>query len=79
MILDFMSDGEFPVTEFWDLEREMVGMVSFRLMLLMMVFVAVGGLADAVSGSHVHGSDVFTGPRTIRGYPTSPALAVTGT
>ena len=52
------------MSEFLDLKREVVGMVSFRglsWMLMVVRLVAVGGVGDSVSRSHVHGSDVFTG------------------
>lgn len=49
-------------------------MVSWLLM-----FVAVGGLAGSVSGSHVHSPDVLTGPASVRGNSTGPAFTIAGT
>jgi hypothetical protein len=53
----FGLNGELAMSEFWDLERDVIGMVvdSFRWLVVVFVrFVAVGGLADSVSGSHIH-------------------------
>ena len=42
------------------------------------VLIRMGGLAGSVSGPHVHGSCVFTGPGSICGYTTGPTFTVTG-
>lgn len=39
-------------------------------------FVAVGGFAGLVSGSHIHSSRVFTGPGSICRHSTGPAGAI---
>ena len=51
-------------------------MVS-RLMVVV-GFVAVGGLAGLVSDSHIHSSRVFAGSAAICGYAAGPAFTITG-
>jgi hypothetical protein len=66
------------VSEFWDLERGVVGVVvSFRWWWLMW-FVGMGWLAGLVRRSHIHSSYVFTGPAAIWGYSTGPAFTIAG-
>ncbi len=43
---------------------------------MVMVFVAVGRVADSISGSHVHGSHVLAGSASICGHSTGPAPAI---
>jgi hypothetical protein len=64
LILLFMvSDGELAVSELGDLEWVVVGMVdSFRWLGLMVLrFVAVGGLAVLIRRAHIHKTDMFAG------------------
>ena len=79
-----MSDREFTMSEFGDLEDLALlvfGMMYLLLLLLvswLLWFVAVCGRAVLVRDAHVHVARVFTGPRTICGHTSCPALAITG-
>jgi hypothetical protein len=82
MIFPFMlSDGEFAMSEFGDLEDLMVlmfGMMYVRLLVLVVWFVVVCGGAVVIRYAHVHVPGVFAGAGSIWGHTTSPALAITG-
>ena len=81
MILDFILDGEFPMTEFWDLEDLallMFGMMYLLLSFWLMWFVAVCGGGVVIRCAHVHVTGVLTGTATVYGHTTGPALAITG-
>ncbi len=41
-------------------------------------FVAVGGFAGLVSGSHIHSSCMFAGSSTVSGYTTGPTFTIAG-
>ena len=79
MIRLFMSDSELAVSEFWDLERAVVGMFVFFRWWWLMWFVGMGGFAGLVRRSHIHSSRVFTGSAAIWGYSTGPAFTIAGT
>ena len=70
MILDFILDGEFAVSEFGDLEDLALlvfGMMYLRLLVLvvwLLWFVVVCGGAVVVRSAHVHVT-VFTGASAI--------------
>jgi hypothetical protein len=84
MILDFiLSDGEFAMSEFRDLEDLallMFGMMYLLLLLLfwLLWFVIVCGPAMIIRYAHVHVTGVFTGAGAISGHTTGPAHAITG-
>jgi hypothetical protein len=78
-----VSNGEFAMSEFGDLEDLallMFGMICLDLLLLLVVvwFVIVCGGAVVICRTHVYGSDVLTGSASILAYSSSPALAITG-
>jgi hypothetical protein len=77
-----ISDGELPMSELGDGEDLVFGICWVLLMVswLMVVvgFVAVGGFAGLVSGSHIHGSCMFAGSTAICGDTTGPAFTVAG-
>jgi hypothetical protein len=77
MIFDFMLDGEFSVTEFWEFEDLVFG-IGLLLMLVVVGFGAVGGLAALVRSAHIHCSRVFTGAASISGNSTGPAFTIAG-
>src|ERR1039458_7014695 len=83
MILDFMlSDGEFAMTEFGDLED--LALLMFGMMYLCLLsfwllwFVIVCGGAVVIRRAHVHEAAMFTGTASILSHTSSPALAITG-
>jgi hypothetical protein len=79
-----MSDGEFAMPEFGDLEDLallMFGMIYLVLLLrslFLLFLVVVGSLALMVRRAHVHVAGMFARAASILGHTTSPALAITG-
>jgi hypothetical protein len=66
MILDFMLDGEFPMSEFGDLECVMVGMMYLVLLLLvLLLLVVVCGGAVVVRDAHIHVAGMFAGAAAV--------------
>jgi hypothetical protein len=79
MILDFMlSDGEFAVSEFGDLERMVFGMMYLLFSVWLLWFVVVCGGAVVVRGAHIHVAGMFARATSIYGHTSSPAHAITG-
>ena len=71
-----MSEGEFAMSEFWDLECGVVGMIY--LLLLCLLLVVVCGDAGIIRCAHVDVPGMFTGAAAIWGHTTGPAHAITG-
>ena len=83
MILDFILDGEFAMSELGDLEDLallMFGMMYLLLLLLfwLLWFVIVCGRAVVIRCAHVDVPGVFTGAASVLGHTTGPAHAITG-
>jgi hypothetical protein len=81
MILDFISDGEFAMSEFGDLEYLallMFGMMYLVLLFWLLWFVVVCGGAVVIRRAHIHCSRVFTGSAAIWGHSTGPAFTIAG-
>ena len=77
----FASDGEFAMSEFWDLEDLvllMFGMMYLRLLFWWLLLVVVCGGAVVVRYAHVHVPGMFARAGSICGHTSSPALAITG-
>jgi hypothetical protein len=71
------------MSEFRDLERVVVGMiVSFRRWLMMvlrlMIFVGVGGLAALIRRAHIHKTGMFARSGSIWGHSAGPAFTIAG-
>src|ERR1035437_7199332 len=82
MIFPFMSDGEFPMSEFGDLEDLallMFGMMYWVLLLVLVVwFVIVCSGAVVIRCAHVDVPHMFARAAAIWGHTTGPAHAITG-
>jgi len=73
-----MLDGEFAMSEFWDLEVLVFGIRLGLLMVSILWFVTVGGLAALIRRAHIHSSRVFAGSGSICGYTTGPTFTIAG-
>ncbi len=75
MILAFILQGEFAMSEFGDFEDLMFGMMLF-LVSWWLVLVIVCSRGMTICNSLVNEAGMFTGSRAIRGYATSPTHTI---
>ena len=62
-----MLDGEFPMSEFGDLEdlALLFGMLCLLSVLLVLWLVTVAGCAVVIRGAHIHVTGMFAGSASI--------------